>query len=348
MPQLDELNARLDRLAAFDAAPFPLISLYLNLQSNERGRESFEPFLRKELPERLRTYPPGAPERESLEKDSAKIVEYVRGVDRAWNGLAVFASSGSDFFEAVPLNAPIDAHQLFIDHVAHVYPLARVLDAYPRYLALLSDSHSARLFVFALNSLERGTRVENGKVKHHKQGGWSQARFQRHVENQQLLHVKEVVDAATRIVRDERIEKVIVSADDVTMPVLQEQFPKDVAERVVDVVRLNIHAPEREILETTLAALRGKDAESDSERVDALLNAYRAGGLACAGPEPTRKAFELGQVDELVISTAARDEAEASEFVREAQKTSAKVRFIDDPALLEPVGGVAASLRFKL
>ena len=81
--------------------------------------------------------------------------------------------------------------------------------------------------------------------------------------------------------------------------------------------------------------------------MDALLDAYRGSGLACVGPERTRKAFELGQVDELVISVAA-DEHEANEFVLKARQTSAGVRFIEDGTLLAPVGGVGAFLRFKL
>jgi len=101
MPQLDELAAQLDRLAAFESGPFPVVSLYLNLQPNEFGRDRFEPFLRKELADRLRTYQGNGPERDSIEQDAAKIREYVTNLDGSLNGLALFASSGADLFEAV-------------------------------------------------------------------------------------------------------------------------------------------------------------------------------------------------------------------------------------------------------
>jgi peptide chain release factor subunit 1 len=348
MPQLDRLNAQLDRLADVDAGPFPLISLYLNLQSNERGRDAFEPFLRKELSERLRTYPPYSPERDSLEKDAAKIRAYVATADKSLNALAVFASSGANVFEAAPLATPIEAHQMHIDRRPHLYPLAKILDEFPRYLVLLSDSHSARIFVFALNALERAASVENTKVKHHKQGGWAQARFQRHVENFHLLHAKEVVETVARIVREERIEKVIVAADESIQPLLREHYPKELSDRIIDLAKIDMRASDREILETTIAALREQDAEGDRERVEVLLGAYRAGGLACVGIDETLKAFELGQVDELVIAAAMKNESAANELVGEAKKTSAKVRFIEDATLLEPVGGVGAFLRFKL
>src|SRR5206468_10190951 len=80
MPQLDQLTAALDRVAAFDPGPFPVVSLYLNLQPDQQGRNRFDAFLRKELTERVRTYAASGPERESLDTDAAKIEAYVRDI----------------------------------------------------------------------------------------------------------------------------------------------------------------------------------------------------------------------------------------------------------------------------
>src|SRR5262249_30605635 len=160
-----------------------------------------------------------------------------------------------------------DQHRLYVSDTPHLYPLARVLDQYPRYVALLADSNSARIFVFAVNEVEKTDRIDNIKTKHHKKGGWSQARFQRHVENDHLQHAKEVADAVSRIVRNEKIDKVLLSGDEVILPVIREHIPKAVSERIVDIVRMDAKAPERDVLESTLAALKGKDAETDRERV---------------------------------------------------------------------------------
>jgi len=264
------------------------------------------------------------------------------------NALALFASRGAGLFDAIPLAAPVEGHRLYISEHPHLYPLARLLDAYPRYVALVTDTNSARIFVFATNTLVRTERVENEKVKHHKQGGMSQARYQRHVENYHLRHAKEVVDTLARIVREEAIETVLVAGDEVIMPLLREQLPKDIAERIVDVLRLDIRTPEHEVLAATIAILRERDPDGDRERVDQLIDAYRANGLATVGGANVRRALELGQVDELVIT--ARPEANSGEndLIMQAQNTSATVRFIEDPSLLAAVGGVGAFLRFKV
>jgi len=38
----------------------------------------------------------------------------------------------------------------------------------------------------------------------------------------------------------------------------------------------------------------------------------------------------------------------ADELVTKARQTSARISFIEDPALLEPYGGVAATLRYRV
>jgi peptide subunit release factor 1 (eRF1) len=197
-------------------------------------------------------------------------------------------------------------------------------------------------------------------------GGWSQKRYQRHVDNFHVQHAKEVVDHVARIVRDERIDRIILSCDESILPIVRDQMPKDIAERVVDVMHIEMLAPGRDVLDASIEALREKEAESDRERVEQLMSAYRVNGLGAVGVDATRKAFELGQVDELLITARpetiaatkhaageqlperSAEERAADELIAQARNTSAKVRFIEDASLLAPVGGVGAFLRFKL
>jgi peptide subunit release factor 1 (eRF1) len=367
MPYTDQLSAHLDRLAAVDPGPHPVISLYLNLEPDQHGRDRFDAFVRQAIADILHTYPLGSPEHESLSRDAQNIRNYLQGMEPSANGLALFACSGAELFEAVPLAAPIQTHRLFVSNQPHLYPLARVLDEYPRYAVLLADSHSARLFVVAVNAVERTDAIEGVKTKRHKTGGWSQARYQRHVDNFRVQHAKEVVDVLTRTVRAEQIPSVILGGDEVIVPLLKHELAKDIAERVVDVVRLDVNAPVHQILQSSLESMHQHDSHSDRERVDALLDEYRSGGLATVGVDRVKAAFEMGQVDQLVITAVpdtidvartpsapetpgepTAEERVADELIVKARQTSASIRFIEDPALLLPFGGVGAFLRFEL
>jgi peptide subunit release factor 1 (eRF1) len=372
------LREHLDRLSAFEPAEdAPVLSLYLDAQPDQHGRDNYDAWLRKTLSDRALTFHGDA--RHSFERDAERIHRFLQDVPASANGIAIFACSARDYFHTVTLDVAFGDHWLFVGSVPHLYPLARVNDQFPRYAALLVDTNSARLFVFGLGATESGQEVQNTKTRRNSQGGWSQARYQRRLANFHLHHLKEVVDTLDRVVRTEAITQIVLSCDDVTKPTLLEQMPQQLAEKIIDIVRLDMNAPEREVLTTTLNALRGRDAATDAEQVEALIGAWRANGLGVVGPEDCLQALEMGQVDELLItatpsalrrpdslpapvapgpvevdtsSPAAELDAErlkiADELVTKAQQTDARVRFIEDAALLADVGGVGALLRFKI
>jgi peptide chain release factor subunit 1 len=354
----------IDRLARFEPTGDPVISLYLNLQADQHGRDNFQTFLRKEMKDRLRTYSK-SDAGSSLERDAERIHRYLDEELRpSANGLAIFACGAADgFFEAIQLEAPMDEHRLFIEPQPHVYPLARLDDQYPRYAALLVNTNSARLFVFSTGRLLAAETVQNTKTRHSSMGGWSQARFQRHVENYHLQHAKEVVAMLDEVVRRDNIPHVILAGDEVVIPLLRSELPPHLESRITDELHLDTKTPEHEVLRATLEALHERDARDDRERVARLFDAHRSGGLGTIGVEGTLGALEKGQVDELLITAAAGSgvnqpagdqtgagrlsETVAEELVRKARQTSAAVTFIEDPELLRQAEGVGARLRYR-
>ncbi|HVL69535.1 MAG TPA: Vms1/Ankzf1 family peptidyl-tRNA hydrolase [Vicinamibacterales bacterium] len=387
------LTDQLDRLARVEPVPYPVVSLYLNTQPNEHGRDQFHRFVRQEFKARGQTYPAGSPERDSLDKDLERISRYLDfELQPSANGVALFACSAADLFEAVQLTAPIDRHSLYISDVPHLYPLARLESQYPRHAAVVADTNTARILVFATGELVAQREVNGFKTRKTQQGGWSQSRFQRHISNFHVQHAKEVVEALDRIVQQEGIEQVFIAGDEVILPLLRDQMPKHLADKVVDHLRLDTKAPVHDVLTATLEALGRFNERTDREKVAAALDEYRAGGLGVVGPEATLDALVKGQVDELLLAanvntlhrlapdrsatlglsaelandstllepavdtTAAGEAAQADpqvvrladEFVSRARQTGARVTFIEDASLLQPYGGVAALLRFKV
>jgi peptide chain release factor subunit 1 len=307
----------------------------------------------------LRAFPANSAERECYQKDVEKINDYLKNeVDAKANGLAIFACSAADLFEAIQLEAPIDNNYLFINEVPNLYVLERVRDQYPRYAALVLDTNMARLYIFGLARTEQETTVQNEKTRGTVMGGWSQARYQRHIGNYHLQHAKEVVDTLEKVVQQEGIQHIIIGGDAVIVPTIRDQMPKHLQEKIVDILPLDIRTPEHEILATTLEKMREEDARTDAEKCERMYSQYKAGGLAVAGADDTLAALGIGQVDELLIAAQpqnlednaqfASKEDLASALVTAAKQTSAKVTFIEDPTLLENAGGVGALLRFRI
>jgi peptide subunit release factor 1 (eRF1) len=293
------------------------------------------------------------------------------------NGAVIFACWGThEFFEAMQFEAPVHEHRLYLHHQPHLYPLARLMDQYPRYAVLIADTNAARLMVFGRGALLRSGRITSPQVSPHAIDGWSQTRYQRHLANYHLHHAKEIVDALDRVVRDDTIEHILLAGDEAIIPVLSEQLPHRLQEKLIDVLRLDISISRPQVLRATLDALRDHDAQVDAERVQHLMDAYRDGGRAVIGTHDTLAALNNGQVEEVIISGSLEElhdaaegvgtalahdapEAEndrsgtrvvmvADQLVIRARRTGARMRFIEDASLLAGVGGVGALLRYQL
>ena len=368
----------LEKLMAAEPVDGPFVSLYLDARVDENGKRNFMPVVRKQLKERSKTYDKHTPEQESFEKDAARIINYLEtGIPTTAQGLAIFAcSTANDYFEAGEFEAPFEKNRLFVSDRPHVYPLARVVDQYRRFAVLLADTNRARIFVFAVGRTVEEHSVENVKTKRTSVGGWSQARYQRHEENYHLHHVKEVVDMLERVVREEDIEHVILAGDEETViPLIREQLPKALSDKVIDALSFGIDTPEHELFDESLKAFRRHDSLTDMQKVERLLNEFRADDLGVAGVPDTLAALSNGQVEEmLIVSSAdklAYDEEEvkkvlelyepdgeapaldqrtiADELVRRANLlSSARVTFIEDDTRLQQVGGVGALLRYRI
>ena len=290
------------------------------------------------------------------------------------NGAAIFACAGAgDFFEALQFDAPINMHRLYVYHQPHLYTLAKLQDKYPPYAAVVADTNTARIFVFGLGRTLAAETVTSEKVRSRSQlGGWWLRRYQAPVENFHLRHSKEIVQQLERIVQEEGIEHIFLAGDEVILSVLREQLPPSLAGKVVDELKLDITTPEHEILRATLAAMREQDAQTDAERVRAMIDDYRSGGLAVVGVHDVLAALANGQVETVFLSTGLEQMHPEEEGLHEAlapalkelpedtgiritdalvtraHQTGAEVRFIEDPALLADVGGVGATLRYRL
>jgi stalled ribosome rescue protein Dom34 len=368
----------LKKLLDFEPVDAPVISLFLDARADQHGQQNFLPFVRKQLTSRIKSYDSQSGEQVSLEEDFVRIVRYLESdVPPSIQGLAIFAcSKANDWFEVGQFDAPFERNRLFVSDRPHLYPLARLIDQYRRYAVVLADTNRAQIFVFAAGRAVEREEVENAKTKHVKVGGWSQARYQRHEQNYHLQHAKEVVDMLERIVREDNIEQIILAGDEATViPLLREQMPKQLEEKVIDALSLAIDTPEHELLDESLTAFRRFDSLTDIQKVERLLNEYRADDLGVAGVSETLVALSNGQVEEMLIAAKADsiqfDEEEVKavlelyqtderlpetldqrtvtdELVRRANVlSSARVTFIEDSTRLERLGGVGALLRYR-
>jgi peptide chain release factor subunit 1 len=387
-----KLNSLVEKLAAFEPSDSPFISLYLNAEVNQNGREQYPVWLKNEFRERAEDFEQESEEAAAFAETVGRINDFLENeADDAANGIAVFASLGGDFFETAQLDTAFSENLMVMFDRPHIFPLVRLIEQNPKYCVVWADTNHADIYIFGgentLNvETETNAKVEeiqNTVTNRSQVGGWSQARYQRHVENFHLQHAKETVEEVEKLMRDQKIEHLILCGDETgVIPILKEQFSKATEEALVSTLNLSKYDSEGEIRDAAREAMKIENAVRDKEKVERMFGAAKAAaGLGTTGVEKTLEALSNGQVEELLISAdfgaiqyspkkvkkvlknyAPGDDNSSSDELPEVRETgqvadellvralnsAAKIIFIEDESMLQEAGGVGAVLRYNI
>jgi len=368
----------LEKLLNYEPAGDRVISVYLNTGPNETGKKDFEIFLRKQINEHAGVLEADSPEREAYDAAAEKIDTFVEQLDPATKGAAFFVSVGSDgLSERFEFAIPFDQNAFEMSDRPALHSAMRLVSENPVFAVIAADTNSAHIYVFKRGQTINVEDIQNTKTNRTEVGGWSQMRYQRHIDNFHQQHAKEVIAEAEKLCRDEKIDRVILSGDEaVIIPMLKGELSKEMSEKVIGALSLNVSTPENEIMEAAAELIREKEVEFDVSKVENLMEQNYDKGLGIIGVEKTLIALMNGQVQELYIASdptqivynrsdlrqvlkayepgedgelpeAAERDAVIEELLRRAAGTADNIRFISDPHLLKTHRGIGALLRYR-
>jgi peptide chain release factor subunit 1 len=371
---------QLRELAAFRAENGCAVSFYVDLDPSEAptpaALETRVNSLLSEA-ERLaeeRKASTNHAQREGLKADLERIRQWFDdGFDRqGTRGVAVFAASLDNFWSTLALPDGID-DDVKIESELYLAPLTSHVG---RDGALVAVVGRERGQVFRMRG---GTLVEIADESQdvpgrHDQGGWSQGRYERHIENIVGQHLREVADTLDLCVRKLRgVPVVLVGAEEIRSE-FEELLSKEAKDCLAGWAAAEAHADASQLAEVVRPVLD----EWWRQREEALLERWReeAGknGRAAVGWEQTLEAASDGRVELLLVQNGVDQPAYQCPQCGRAQKTAGScpldgttmvsrengvdlavhktlahggtVHVLRDRQDLEPVGGVAALLRF--
>jgi peptide chain release factor subunit 1 len=195
------------------------------------------------------------------------------------HGVALFCDSGDDLFEALKLPVGV-GHRAVIDDAPYVEPLAG-LEADARFLVVLCNRRVGRLLLGSGERLREVARLESDVHGQHRQGGLSQPRYERSVDNEAMHHVRRVADLAKRRFGRRALDGVLLGAPQETLGVLKDELPKSLRERVIGKVDVDVETASPE----DVIAAAGTELERvRREREDEALDRLREG--LSGGPRP--------------------------------------------------------------
>jgi len=143
----------------------------------------------------------------------------------------------------------------------------------------------------------------------HDQGGWSQSRFQRHIEKLVAEHLKDVAEALDRRVRRMRSPKVIVVSSEETRAEFEEIVSSETKSAIVGWTSAEAHASPRELLELTTPILDDARASHEGSLIERWREGAGRGGRAASGWTETLEAASDARVEVLLYEEGADHEA---------------------------------------
>jgi peptide chain release factor subunit 1 len=301
-----EITRELRTLAKFYAPELPVISVYLDTQwRDEHQRERVHTFLTRQLRQARLYAVTSEAVRVSLDTDLARLAEWggqlLRGATPSpMPGYALFTCSGADLW--IEFAAPLPFEDEFsIAHVPMLRQLARIDEDYTNALVVLVDSRSARVCEVVLGGFLAESTFASEVPGRHKQGGWAQMRYQRHVKDHIDRHHKEVAEYVAAYMAKRPQTAIILAGQDEIVANFRTFLSPVVHERILDRIRLDIRESPSHILEVAQDILQHAEQEEEAAHLQLLLSRAGQGGLAVVGLQETLAAANTGRMHQLIM-----------------------------------------------
>jgi peptide chain release factor subunit 1 len=304
----------LRELAGFRSEKGCAISLYVDLhpstnptpQDIETRLNSRLSGLEKEAD--ARNY--GGERRQALRSDLERIRRWWDDeFDRdGVHGVALFASSLDNLWRVLPLSESLQdevrlARDLFL---APLVPLVGRGDG-----ALVAFVNRERGQVFRLRGgrLEEVVDQSEEQPGQHDQGGWSQARYQRHIENIVQRHIKTVGEEIDRTVRGSGRPHMIVVAPEEMRGEIESELSHEVKESIVGWTSAESHASPEELLEHVRPLLDEADARDEAQVLARWEELRGRGERFASGWAATLEAASDARIETLLLEDGATHKA---------------------------------------
>lgn len=280
-----------------------VFSLYLDLDPSEfaipKARlaeiESLTDLARKRLSEE-REHRPSA--LESVASMVERVKRYLENefAPRGARAAAVFASTKPDLFTVLRLDHPVVARVVLSDR-PFVRPLLEGPPVLDGWFVLMVNRRHARVLAGRGGGLEEVTGFADAVHGWHDQGGWSQARYQRHIEKQVKDHAQRACQALFEHSRTERIERLVISATEDVRPLIEACLHPDLTRVLAGQVKADIEtATPAEVVEQVMGlAIRDRE-QGDRQLVEQLRAGLGRDEGAAAGPGDVLEALNRRSV----------------------------------------------------
>ena len=189
-------------------------------------------------------------QRVGLKTDFERITDYFENEFSrdGTQGVAVFLAGLDNAWRALPLSDPVP-DKVRVSGEFYLAPLVPLIGRGDGAIVAVVGRELGQLFRLQNGQLVEIADQTEETPGRHDQGGWSQARFQRHIEKLVAEHLRDVADELDRHLRRLRTPKIVIVASEETHAELEDLLSNEVRNAVVGWTTAEAHASPAELLE---------------------------------------------------------------------------------------------------
>jgi peptide chain release factor subunit 1 len=240
-------------------------------------------------------------QREGLRKDVQRLRDYFeQEFDRTGTlGLAVFCASLDNLWVEVPLSASVS--DLVKVNSLYLAPLVSLVGRGEGALVVFVGRERGDVYRLRAGRLEEVVEQTDETPGRHDQGGWSQSRFQRHIEKLVQDHLKEVAEHVDGEVRRLRGPRLIIVASEETRSEFEDALSNEARKAIIGWTTAEAHATPAELLELVEPLLESWRGEQETDAVERWKEEAGRNARASSGWGPTLEAASDGRIDLLLF-----------------------------------------------
>jgi peptide chain release factor subunit 1 len=224
------------------------------------------------------------------------------------NGVAIFAAGPDNFWNVVTVG-PVLPDEVRTGPDFYLSPLVPLVGRGDGALVVVVGREKGvilRLNNGRLEELEDLTEEQPGR---HDQGGWSQARFQRHIDELADKHLRTVAEELDRHVRVGTADRIVIVCPEDTKGEFEDMLTHEVRKAVVGWAAGEQYATPAELLAIAEPWLEEARRAKETAVLARWQEEAGRNGRAASGWEQTLEAASDGRVDLLLFSQDARKKA---------------------------------------
>jgi peptide chain release factor subunit 1 len=297
----------LRRLARLSLDDGKVLSVYLNLDPREfatgAARSSAIRSVLDEAGRRAREHNGGLSHdaRKALHEDVERVSSFLDRADlKGAHALALFAAGPAGLFETVKLPRPVD-NEVVVANSPFVEPLTEMVAA-EGWCVMLANRRDARIFVGSAEGLAEVERVTDDVHGQHDQGGWSQARYQRSVDNEAAHHLRRSAEALLQRFRRAPFQHLLLGTPKEAYSALEAELHPYLRERLRGRLELAVENSTAEhVSEAARPLIERFEQERQAELLARLREGLGSGGRAVAGLADVLRALNEQRVEALLM-----------------------------------------------